>query len=709
MQKCDIDNIRQIEQLLRSDKIKELGLKNGVMFHVYTKMYENEAFTYIATEPLDDSPSNAYRMALRLRSMMGKKLGFPLSMPTNDPDGIKTIAISYNRKNLDTLQGIQQVKKSDDPVSVPPYANNADVDLENKYFNTGPLQTTSSVLREIARSPHPLAPIAEQLQDYVTEDFEIELVDYVKSKEVFNNAKKYGGLYDPVNRKIQIDRNAQFRKKKAEPLILHEILHGLTYDELRRDTEANTEFNKLYEYTKDKFKDSEYYALKNTDEFIVALFTDALFIAQLNNVPAMPSDKNFNNLFEQVFDYILNLFGFQKGNTAYTQAFAVATHILRNQRVNAENVQANHDAVLNALAEDVYQEYYELMEKDEIEKDCTRAFAFAKNGLSTGFSTGGQWKIVKDLKGYPTHEKGGVDLFIGKDGVSMSRGSSKIKAEDGLVIAADGPGPKGPGPKTVSPIRGVDQFQQPKALINTAKIPENRKLSKRITTKDLSVEDIEGALNASMPNRAPSIGNFDNPIMPVDAFLPYPTVINNFEPFIRIEDKRKVRATTGKPVDPNKDLMGGDYPTGMIDAIIQTGKQRGYSQDKIHELIAIGLQETNLGRHGDVGHVLDYDGANAIESMMNAYDDKMKKADALKITDEAHRIQLYNGTGIVTPQTEKGYHGFEMQKIYGVPIPKGGIDMSKTPLYGKQIIDLRDNVIRQNPELLKYINDAYNK
>jgi hypothetical protein len=66
-------------------------------------------------------------------------------------------------------------------------------------------------------------------------------------------------------------------------------------------------------------------------------------------------------------------------------------------------------------------------------------------------------------------------------------------------------------------------------------------------------------------------------------------------------------------------------------------------------------------------------------------------------------IQAYNGLGKITPQTEKGYHGFEMAKIYGVPLPKAGIDMRKNPLYGKRVIDLRDNVIKKNPELVRYV------
>jgi hypothetical protein len=48
-----------------------------------------------------------------------------------------------------------------------------------------------------------------------------------------------------------------------------------------------------------------------------------------------------------------------------------------------------------------------------------------------------------------------------------------------------------------------------------------------------------------------------------------------------------------------------------------------------------------------------------------------------------------------------------MKKIYGVPVPKGGISMRQNPLYGKQIIDLRDNVLKQSPDFMRYIDSVY--
>ena len=51
----------------------------------------------------------------------------------------------------------------------------------------------------------------------------------------------------------------------------------------------------------------------------------------------------------------------------------------------------------------------------------------AKFGGKTNFHRGGKWELVKDLKGFPTHEKGGVDLVIGKNGVSIKNVNSDIK------------------------------------------------------------------------------------------------------------------------------------------------------------------------------------------------------------------------------------------------------------------------------------------
>jgi LysM repeat protein len=177
---------------------------------------------------------------------------------------------------------------------------------------------------------------------------------------------------------------------------------------------------------------------------------------------------------------------------------------------------------------------------------------------------------------------------------------------------------------------------------------------------------------------------------------------------LKLNDPRKIRMTTGQKINPNVDLVSGEYTLNDIDSAIKKAKAMGLSVEDAYNLAAMDLQETGWGnKDSQMGHVLHGKGNTAEERFLNAYSEKMKEADRLKIKDPMLRLQVYNGMGVVTPKTEKNYHGFEMQKIYGVPIPKEGISMRKNPLYGKQIVDLRDNVLKKNPEFVKYINSIY--
>jgi len=63
----------------------------------------------------------------------------------------------------------------------------------------------------------------------------------------------------------------------------------------------------------------------------------------------------------------------------------------------------------------------------------------AKFGMrDNAFSRGSKWEIVKDLKGYATHEKGGVDLTIDNKGVRIGGPDSKLYAADGLLMPNNG-------------------------------------------------------------------------------------------------------------------------------------------------------------------------------------------------------------------------------------------------------------------------------
>lgn len=76
----------------------------------------------------------------------------------------------------------------------------------------------------------------------------------------------------------------------------------------------------------------------------------------------------------------------------------------------------------------------QLEQENKIEKDCTGGKLKAKDGLRTKFTKGSHWEIVKDLKGYPSHAQGGVDIKLGKNGFSFTRDNGVIEAKHGLVL-----------------------------------------------------------------------------------------------------------------------------------------------------------------------------------------------------------------------------------------------------------------------------------
>ena len=72
-----------------------------------------------------------------------------------------------------------------------------------------------------------------------------------------------------------------------------------------------------------------------------------------------------------------------------------------------------------------------------------------------------------------------------------------------------------------------------------------------------------------------------------------------------------------------------------------------------------------------------------------------------KVT-EAEQIQGWNGYGTITSDNNEYPSG----KLYGVDLP---IDFDKDPVYGKTIINLRDSVIKQNPEVVRIVEQTRKK
>lgn len=245
------------------------------------------------------------------------------------------------------------------------------------------------------------------------------------------------------------------------------------------------------------------------------------------------------------------------------------------------------------------------------------------------------------------------------------------------------------------------------------------------------------------------ISPFNTPFNPDSSnyktyFRPAPYTPQN--PQLGVKDTRKLNATSGKPLNQDKENISGNYNTDRIDNIIHYAKVYGIDP---YNLIAMDMQETSLGKSKEdisqfghrvpPGHLLmgllnsniqtpskAYDAVqdqynkynitsdqvedqSSYDDFARTYVDKMNYAKKLGINTEAGQLQAYNGYGKILPSTEQSYSGYPMKSIYGVPIPANGLDFNKDPIYGKRIIDLRDNVLKQSPDIKNAVDTVYRK
>jgi len=174
---------------------------------------------------------------------------------------------------------------------------------------------------------------------------------------------------------------------------------------------------------------------------------------------------------------------------------------------------------------------------------------------------------------------------------------------------------------------------------------------------------------------------------------------------IYIQDNRKIRATTGKEMDPNRDYKYGTYPTATAIDIIRMSKKRG--EDPWTPL-AISYVESGMGKTtpenpGHIFHGQEHPdkAESSTDDMVYTIGQKRDMAINLGYNDELHQIQAYNGLGKINANGSDS----PQNSYYGVPIPPGGnIDFKKTPLYGKEVIDVRDNILKKSNDIRNMVD-----
>jgi hypothetical protein len=169
---------------------------------------------------------------------------------------------------------------------------------------------------------------------------------------------------------------------------------------------------------------------------------------------------------------------------------------------------------------------------------------------------------------------------------------------------------------------------------------------------------------------------------------------------VNIVDKRKQNPITKGPINPNKDLVGGQFEDTIPIEIIKSSYKHGVDPGTA---LSVGLLESRMGTTDpNVGHIMvdpysDY--MPSAEDMVLMIKQKQEYAKKLGYTDPLLQLQAYNGLGVLS--NKKGEIG---KYAYGLPIPKEGIDLRQNPLYGKKAKNVRDSVIMQSPDLIRLMD-----
>jgi hypothetical protein len=176
---------------------------------------------------------------------------------------------------------------------------------------------------------------------------------------------------------------------------------------------------------------------------------------------------------------------------------------------------------------------------------------------------------------------------------------------------------------------------------------------------------------------------------------------------ISIEDKRAKDSITGQDVSATKRL-GGKVSRKFAKEIVQKAVARGIDP---YLALAIPHQESS----GFNEEWMD----NPFMIMLNNPDElakfekdkvgysldflkeKLEYAKKKGITDPATSIQAYNGL----KKIDRGSF-FGGTKAYGVDIPEEGINMRENPLYGKRVVDIRDNILKTNPDIVRLVDEV---
>ena len=281
--------------------------------------------------------------------------------------------------------------------------------------------------------------------------------------------------------RIEIRASLLQNPKRAAATLVHEIIHSIAHNIIdivvfnkkkqihlltERQINAVKELTKLIKEVQANDKTNKFYGATDAHELLSEL-TNKEFVEALK--------EKAPNIFRRIQNFFLNILGIEKnkyrrakailkdiiskpvhiseiGNTIYP-GFDKELAIPKEQKqllldlgiTNREQLTSNTSPKEGVselfesnpeLANAVYSTMgFNTINESEITWTDEQGNLCAKmGGRSSKFAKGSQWELVKDLKGYPSHAQGGVDIKLGKNGFSFTRDNGVIEAKHGLVL-----------------------------------------------------------------------------------------------------------------------------------------------------------------------------------------------------------------------------------------------------------------------------------
>jgi hypothetical protein len=243
-----------------------------------------------------------------------------------------------------------------------------DKTVQDRYFKDSDVQPISTVLNKMAKSNRPLSKLAKHLSKFIIEGVNNVPVVLEHSSHV-GDKDSIRGYFDGV--KIAIARDALVIKGNIDSVILHEVIHAITYNLLRKDSKARQDLQRIYDKAKEQLENWDdtsltgFYGTKNIDEFVAEIFTNGNFIKSLDKV-APVDDIKYKSMWREIIDFILDLLKINKKDSLYTQATDVIANL-----VEENNIDTEYELLPEALeAEPVnYKDLYKQIELATVDSD----------------------------------------------------------------------------------------------------------------------------------------------------------------------------------------------------------------------------------------------------------------------------------------------------------------------------------------------------